>query len=48
MSIQLYLNNFEKLKLQYAVSLNIMNEIFILHHSTAIESSSLTMEESRC
>lgn len=47
MSVQPLLEQFEKLKLKEAVNFELMNEIFISHHSTAIEGSSLTEEESR-
>lgn len=47
MSIQPLLEQFETLKLKEAVNFELMNEIFISHHSTAIEGSSLTEEESR-
>lgn len=47
MSIQPLLEQFYELKLKDAVNFELMNEIFISHHSTAIEGSSLTEEESR-
>ena len=47
MSIQPLLEQFYELKLKEAVNFELMNEIFISHHSTAIEGSSLTEEESR-
>lgn len=47
MSIEPLLKEFEQLKLKESVNFELMNEIFISHHSTAIEGSSLTEEESR-
>lgn len=46
-SIEPILQRFNELKLTEAVNYGLMNEIFISHHSTAIEGSSLTEEESR-
>ena len=47
MSIHPLLEEFKELKLKEAMNFELMNEIFISHHSTAIEGSSLTEEESR-
>lgn len=47
MSIHPLLEEFNELKLKETVNFELMNEIFISHHSTAIEGSSLTEEESR-
>ncbi len=40
-----FLNCFNKLDIKNAVNFELMNEILISHHSTAIEGSSLTEEE---
>jgi len=41
------LNQFHALHIREAINFELMNEILISHHSTAIEGSSLTEEESR-
>lgn len=47
MNFEQLLNKFNELHISDAVDYELMNEIFISHHSTAIEGSSLTEEESR-
>lgn len=47
MVFEALLNKFNELHIADAVGYERMNEIFISHHSTAIEGSSLTEEESR-
>lgn len=47
MTFEQLLDKFNDLHITEAVDYELMNEIFISHHSTAIEGSSLTEEESR-
>lgn len=47
MTLEQLLDEFNELHIRDAVNYELMNEIFISHHSTAIEGSSLTEEESR-
>lgn len=47
MTFEQILDKFNQLHITEAVDYELMNEIFISHHSTAIEGSSLTEEESR-
>ena len=47
MAFEQLLEEFNELRVSEAINYEQMNEIFISHHSTAIEGSSLTEEESR-
>ena len=47
MTFEAILNTFQSLQIEDYLNFEVMNEILISHHSTAIEGSSLTEEESR-